>query len=380
VIVLTRDSQREAIEGELRELGLPNLRFEYVGVRAIPFWIPGPGVYPYYICWQHRAYFRAKRLHREHRFDIVHHVTYGVFRNASYLFRLDAPFIFGPVGGGESSPRALRVSMPWKAKCFESVRDFANLLPRLDPFWRSMLRQSARVVVKTEETRACLPQDIRARAVIALENMLPKQPFLAGKTERVPPLKLLYAGRLLPLKGVHLAVRAIALLRDQIPVKLRIVGKGPEESRLKQEVCRMGLDHSICFSSWMPRSELLGLYATNDALLFPSMHDSGGTVVVEALAHGRPVICLDLGGPPTTVDGDCARIVSTRGKTEDQVTRGLADAILELGRMTSVQWEKMRRAAIQRARFYTADEVVARVYGPLLKPCVGTCQAELVLG
>ena len=120
----------------------------------------------------------------------------------------------------------------------------------------------------------------------------------------------------------------------------------------------------------MSRSEVLALFATHDALLFPSLHDSGGTVVMEAIAHGRPVICLDLGGPAVTVDEHCARIVGTSGKTEEQVTQGLADAISEFARMTPGKWEEMRRAAVRRAQFYTPDQVIARVYGPILAPCL----------
>jgi len=153
VRVLTFEGQRSSIENRLRELDLPNLHFEYVGVRFVPFWMPGPGVYPYYICWQRNAYLRAKTLHGERRFDLVHHVSYAVFRNASYLYLLGAPFIFGPVGGGERSPRALRTSMSSKQRAAEALRDFVNLLPNLDPYWREMLRNSSRIAVKTTETR-----------------------------------------------------------------------------------------------------------------------------------------------------------------------------------------------------------------------------------
>jgi glycosyltransferase involved in cell wall biosynthesis len=370
VCVLTRDGHRTAIEGKMRELDLRNLHFEYVGVRHVRYWMPGVGVYPYYMCWQWNAYVRAKQLHAQHRFEIVHHATYAVFRNTSYLFLLCVPFIFGPVGGGERSPRALRVSMSLRGRCFEALRDLVNLLPHLDPIWNLMLRRSARIVVKTEETRACFPRKSNKRAVVALENMVEEQPYLAGQVGRVPVLKLLYAGRLLRWKGVHLAVRAIALVCGQAAVRLTIVGKGEEELRLKEEVRRLGLEQYVEFVPWIPKSEVLALHETHDAFLFPSLHDSGGTVVMEAIAHGKPVICLDLGGPAVTVDEHCARIVNTRDKTEEQVIQGIADAILNLCNMPSAEWKEMRRAAVRRAQFYSPEQVIARVYGPLLEPCL----------
>jgi glycosyltransferase involved in cell wall biosynthesis len=366
--VLTREYHRPEIEDVLPRLGLPNLRFEYVDVRHVPFWMPPLGVYPYYTCWQWNAYLRAKRLHRERPFDIVQHITYAVFRNPSYLYRLrGAAFIFGPVGGGERSPRALRESMSGAAKRFEMLRDLANLIPRFDPFWMSMLGHSARIAVKTEETRACLPRKSRERAIITLENMVTEQPRLAGDIGRMPPFKLIYAGRLLQWKGVHLALRAMSLVVAQERAELTIVGRGPEESRLRADVRTLKLEPFVHFAPWMPKSEVLGLYSTHDALLFPSLHDSGGTVVMEAIAHGKPVICLDLGGPPVTVDEYCARVVSTRGKTEEQVIQGMADAIVEFCRMDPTDWEEMRKAAVRRAKFYAPDQVIGRVYGPLIK-------------
>jgi len=375
VCVLTRVQNRPAIERKIPELDLPNLHFEYVGVRGVPFCMPGVDIYPYYFCWQWNAYFQAKRLHRERRFEIVHHISYGVFRNPSYLYLLGIPLIFGPVGGGERSPRALRVSMSTKGKCFEVVRDVINLLPYFDPFWRLMLRRCTRIIVKTEETRSCLPRKSMERAVVTLENMIPVCSDVTGGASRGTALKLLFAGRLLSWKGAHLAVKAMGLALKQTTVELTIVGRGPEEARLKDEVRRLKLEDFVHFAPWMPKSEVLTLHASHDALLFPSLHDSSGTVVMEAIAHGNPVICLDLGGPAVTVDEHCSLIVRTGGKTEEQVIQGIAEAILDLARMPSQKWDQMRRAAVNRARFYAPEQVIARVYGPLLNPKPLTCEA-----
>jgi len=366
VLVFARDEHRPAIEKKLSSLNLPNLRFEYPVVRSVRFWMPVVDVLPYYICWQWSALFRARQLNREKPFDVVQHITYAVFRHASYLYLVNAPFIFGPVGGGEHAPAALLVSMSAKARRYETLRNLVNLAPRLFPFWRLMLRMSARVVVKTEQTRACLTRGTRARAVVCLENMVTEEPYLAGETRRASPMQFLFAGRLVSWKGAHLAIRAVAKAGRQVPVQLTIVGKGEEELALKELVERMGLQDCVKFIPWVPKAELMAMFASHDALLFPSMHDSGGTVVMEAITHGKPVICLDLGGPAVTVDAHCARVVNTQGKTEQEVIEGLTDAIVEVCRMPDSDWEKMRLAAVERARYFSADRVIARVYGPLL--------------
>ncbi len=63
----------------------------------------------------------------------------------------------------------------------------------------------------------------------------------------------------------------------------------------------------------MPQDELFRLYQTHDLLLFPSLHDSGGFVALEALAHGMPIVCLDLGGPGDLETSDCGIVVEIAG-------------------------------------------------------------------
>ena len=77
---------------------------------------------------------------------------------------------------------------------------------------------------------------------------------------------------------------------------------------------------------WLPHDQLHEHYYQHDALLFPSLRDSGGMVVLEALAHGLPVVCTDRGGPGLIVNRRCGRVVKTSGRTKDEVI-GRVDAM-----------------------------------------------------
>jgi glycosyltransferase involved in cell wall biosynthesis len=62
-----------------------------------------------------------------------------------------------------------------------------------------------------------------------------------------------------------------------------------------------------------------------DVLLHPSLHDSGGYACVEAMACGKPIICLDLGGPATLVDSECG--IKVKAGDPEQTLRDLAGAL-----------------------------------------------------
>jgi glycosyltransferase involved in cell wall biosynthesis len=105
---------------------------------------------------------------------------------------------------------------------------------------------------------------------------------------------------LLHWKGLHLGLRAFA--EAKLPdAEYWILGEGPEEQRL-QMLCRdLKIDHQVKFLGHMRREEVLAKLGDSSVLVHPSLHDSGGLVCLEAMAAGRPVICLDLGGPAEQV-------------------------------------------------------------------------------
>jgi glycosyltransferase involved in cell wall biosynthesis len=105
-------------------------------------------------------------------------------------------------------------------------------------------------------------------------------------------------GDLLHLKGFELGLRAFAQFQKKFPQsEYWLMGEGPERKRLQRIVQELGVEKSVKFWGRIPRAEVLKKLEQCDALVHPSLHDSGGWVCLEAMAAGRPVVCLDIGGP-----------------------------------------------------------------------------------
>lgn len=329
VMVVTDVTRRVLVEADGVQLpdNVEVVYYRPAVLRAVP--LNSTTAQILYTFWQFGLLVRARRLHRDRRFDLAIHITYGVFRHPSFLGYLGIPFIFGPLGGGEDAPLALKRSIHGREKIKELLRSLLNKMALIDPFLWVAYAKATVILAKTEDTRRALPWPFRRRSVvypeIGIDAPAGIQPCPRQDGE---PLRVLFAGRLLGWKGAHLAIRAVAhAIAQGVPVEFTLVGRGPFEAELRQVAHAAGIHDRIRWISQMPQQELFALYQTMHCFLFPSLHDSSGNVVLEAQAYGLPVICLDIGGPVTLVSSETAIVVSTQNQNEAGVVQGLADAV-----------------------------------------------------
>jgi glycosyltransferase involved in cell wall biosynthesis len=370
VTVLVSPAHRDAILAATeRDPALQRIRWLFP---EVAFWPLQQGKEPvwertYNLLWQREALRVARALHREQPFDLVHHLTWGGVRAPTFLGTLGAPLIIGPVGGGETSPAGLRDRMPLRGRVLESVRDLSNATIELNPIVRQGLRKARVIFARTADTKNLLSPPLRAKTYVQMElGVMPTQ-IGAPRPVRQAPRKLLYAGRLLYWKGVHIAVEAMAQLVANMPdAQLTIVGNGPEEARLKTEIAQRGLGANITFVSWMPQEQFLRLYDTHDLFVFPSLHDSTGWVVLESFCKGLPVACLNLGGPKDIVTPQCGIIVDTQGLDTSGVAARLAEELRVLladpERLTALS-----AGAIARVGEFLLRDQVQRLYAQAME-------------
>ncbi|NHC33853.1 glycosyltransferase family 4 protein [Scytonema millei] len=307
VWVLTRpDESRDAIEAELARNPIPNLHFIYF---TLPFWHDSRrwgqsgGIQLHYYLWQIQAYFVARRLHQEIEFDLSHHVTFVKYSNPCFLSLLPIPLVWGPVGGGESAPITFWQDFSFKAKIYEIIRSLVRKLGEIDPFVHLTVKNTTVVRATTQDTAARLYKLGARQVQILPESGLSEEDIAhLGQYEMSdePTVKFISIGRLLHWKGFHLGLRAFA--QANLPnTEYWIVGEGPECDRLQILAQDLGIDRKVKFWGKLPREKALDLLGDCHVLVHPSLHDSGGWVCMEAMAAGRPVLCLDLGGPAIQV-------------------------------------------------------------------------------
>jgi glycosyltransferase involved in cell wall biosynthesis len=325
----------------------------------------------YYLRWQRAARQRVLQLLAARGHALVHHVTWGNFRWPVPLHGLPVPLVVGPLGGGERAPHALYRDMPWKLRFKEVLRDLIIASGRHDPFVARGLAGARWVFCRTPQTLQALPWAARSRACIVHDIGAPPPASgglsPAGGPNPAGPLRCLFVGRLLAWKGAHFALRAVHLLRARgVPVQLTLVGRGEAEAALRDLAARLQLGDTVQWLQDLPREAVLRLYAEHDLFLFPSLHDSGGTVVLESLSRGCPVVCLDLGGPPHFVDETCGRVVPAADGDATAVPGRLADALQALAADPALRW-RLREGALAQAQRHSWPARVRQAYAPVLQ-------------
>jgi glycosyltransferase involved in cell wall biosynthesis len=138
--------------------------------------------------------------------------------------------------------------------------------------------------------------------------------FAARAAHAHPELRLLAVGRLVEKKGFHVLLEAARRLR--VPYRLRIVGEGPERSRLARAVRAAGLEARVELTGALTHARLPAEYGSADVVVLPSVADASGdrdglpNVALEAMASARAVVASDVGALPTAVlDGETGLLV-----------------------------------------------------------------------
>ncbi len=319
----TAQHNRDAIEEYLREQPVEGLNMVYV---ALPAWISQlrewhyqTFVYMHYWHWQRAAYRYACHLQSTVAFDLVHHVTYGSLQMGSLLSKLGLPFVFGPVGGGQSAPPAFRQYMGWGWYTERLRNAFSNSVLLNAYHTKHTLRSSSLVLTTNQETYTRAKQLGAPKVKMALDSGLPPEFYPPQLPHRSPTdtLRLLWVGSMIPRKGVPLLLDVLAALPQE--VTLTLVGDGSQEVSIKQRIRKLQLEEKVHCTGRVPYAQVREYYATHDVFVFGSLRDSFGTQLLEAMAFGLPVVTLDHQGARTFVpDGAGIKVSAKNASTTVQ--------------------------------------------------------------
>lgn len=167
---------------------------------------------------------------------------------------------------------------------------------------------------------------------------VPVDPDAITRRIGISPPYLLCVGNRKPHKNLVAAVETLALLhRDRPDLRLVIVGEAYRDSaEVTRRAAALGVRDSVVEIPVVGDEELRGLYASCEALLFPSLYEGFGLPIVEAMACGAPVIASNRASLPEVV-GDAGLLVGPHDYP------AMAEAVVRLSRQSGLRKELVRR-------------------------------------
>jgi glycosyltransferase involved in cell wall biosynthesis len=331
VFVITHEQHRAGVEAYVAKYADGRIKFAFFSLpRIFDFALVWPPVLNfYYYFWHIGAARLARRLNEENHFSIAHHVTYVRYWMPTAAAKVGLPYVWGPVGGGESAPASFNRDLGLRGRCVEVARSVIRWIFECDPRLKSAARNCDLGIAASEQSAERMRRvgfrNVRVMSAVGHVDSDAQHRDEATCTDNV--LRFFSIGRLLHWKGFHLGLRAFA--KANIPnSQYVIVGKGPDRVRLEKLAQSLGISDRVRFTGALPRKEGLAEMQRADVLVHPSLHDSGGFVVLEAMDLKMPVICLDLGGPAVCVDETNGFKVAAR--STEQAIDDIAVAMLKL--------------------------------------------------
>ena len=337
VFVITKSQYRRDIETYCADHPQVRVQFFYVDVPVADNLLRGHARSLGLNLWHRRAVKLAAQLCRREGIQLIHQITPVEFRSiGDYGSIPEVRFLCGPVGGGEYIPRSLWPRMG-RYLAVEGARWGLNCLARRRLKKTGILDRCHGLLFANPETEdwlnPILPEglDLGVYPEVGVDDFViaHRSPDRCRNLQRgaeTPDLRegitFLTASRLIRRKGHRLLLDALASLPEELPWKLMIAGTGPEETGLRKKVQRLHLENRVVFTGKLPFSQMEALYQGAHVLVLPSLRETTGSVVTEAMARGLPVILPDR-------FGGGALVTEQTGWLYDGSLEALSAALLE---------------------------------------------------
>lgn len=344
VIAVTRENNRPHIEQYMSQYPnelYQNMTFLYFDLPKYKrFWKRGSrGAMLYFLLWQKGIVNFVKNQKID--FDIAHNLNFHNDWTPSFLWKLNKPFVWGPIGHHPQISSIYSKTMDLKTRLKNEMAWIVK-----NYFWKH-----SSALKNTIEN---------ASYIWCMNDSVPKVLNLTNKRYHVSPsvatqdfgcsfksneyFHVLSAGRLVHMKGFDLTINSFAkFLEKNVDCKahLTIVGDGPEKKNLLTLIELLKIGEHVSIIHWMERDSLMKVMRDASVFLFPS-HEGAGMVVPEALSFGLPILTIDNCGPGQFVSENYGFVIGE--ETYEATINGLAEGLSVLYRDED-KFQAMRQAA-----------------------------------
>ncbi|QLG87786.1 glycosyltransferase [Chitinibacter bivalviorum] len=256
---------------------------------------------------------RQRQAQGQH-WGVVHVPTPVSSAAGTRLHNLGLPLVRGPLNCGLGNPAGFGDVLQQESQWLNQGRKLGQwIAARLEKTSQRQITLTA-----TAATRSAIPK--QQQQMPMLENGIDHlnfTPSLVPHRRPTEPLNILFVGRMLPVKGVNFLLQAAArLIKQGYPIELTLVGEGGKRLDWQALSVALGIAQFCHFTGNLPLAQIPDLMRQCHVFCLPSVRESGGAVILEAMACARPVIAYRFGGPAELVTPDTGVLLDANSPSE----------------------------------------------------------------
>jgi L-malate glycosyltransferase len=243
-----------------------------------------------------------------------------------------------------------------------------HLKPRQRAVARRAFRRADVVCPVSDDLGRRLAELTGRTPIMPVPNAVDDKLFcLRSATARPAPpdrseVRLLTVGNLVKIKGHRHLIQALAQLRGSgTPARLEVVGDGPLRGELQTQARELGVNSHVEFHGILPRERVAAIMGIVDIFVLPSLWETQGCALIEAMTCGCPSVATDVGGVPEVLDPTAGVLVAP-GSSE-ALTEGIVEV---LGRLADYQPQELRALAVNRYGYTAISHQWSTVYRSVL--------------
>ncbi|TMM58204.1 glycosyltransferase family 4 protein [Maribacter algarum] len=330
-IILTRANNRAVIES--KQAG--NVEFIYYDLpsfftslkKRLPL-----GTQIYYALWQWGAYFYVNKFMKSYSrpIDLVHHLNFAISWIAPPGYLLKQPFVWGPIGGGDTVPMRFLKNMGFGAVLQELIYTTVNQINRISIFSFFTRKKADAILFRTQSSARTFPKRKSTIYETISETAMPAFSFKNHpKKNHSKNIKAICVGRMNYWKGFLYAVKGFhRFLEAGGSGTLELFGDGKEMSSIEKYINKNKLENSIFVRGFVDNAKIKMKMVESDVLIHPSFREGGSWSIMEAMSYGLPIICLDTSGPKDMVTENCGLLIDL--KSSKMICEQIGDGLMEL--------------------------------------------------
>jgi glycosyltransferase involved in cell wall biosynthesis len=223
---------------------------------------------------------------------------------------------------------------------------------------KTVIKNADSAIALTEDMKRVM-QDIYDRDIAVVPNgielgAIVKKPQLQVLEELEK--RILFVGRLHPVKGVRYLIQAMQLVHEKRPeIKLILVGDGDERDYLENLTDHLGIRECVDFAGEIPHERIPDYMSHADVFVLSSLSESFGIVLLEAMAWGLPIVATRVGGIPEIIEDGVNGYLVNPGDYQEMADR------IQLLLRDEISAAEMSKNNRQKAIGYSWEQVVMRL-------------------